>query len=239
MANGSENFSIADADALLELIYSKPSGRVVVVAGQAVNFWADRYSRDEPALAAFQPFASRDLDLLGSIANAYRLAAEAHADLEQPRKRKSGASPVVANVNVVTGNVIRSVQFLRHVRGVTNAEITGNAIPFRRGEITVYFSDPITTFKAKLHNLLELPQEGRSDARHVEILRLCIPVFLRAELLSADKTDAAAKQSLRSIQRVLKLSQSAIARRIPPGLQFDWKELIPTERLSQSPKQAD
>ena len=233
MANGTENFSVADADALLELIYSKPSGRIVVVAGQAVNFWADRYLRDEPALADFQPFASRDLDLLGGIANAYRLAAEAHAELEQPLKRKSGASPVVASVNVATGNVIRSVQFLRHVRGVTNAEITDNAIPFTRGEVTVYFSDPITTFKAKLHNLVELPQEGRSDARHVKILRFCIPLFLNAELLSADTTDAAAKQSLHAIQRILKLSQSPIARRIQPDLQFDWKELIPIERLTR------
>ena len=69
-------------------------------------------------------------------------------------------------------------------------------------------------FKAKLHNLVELSQEKRNDARHVEILRLCIPVFLRAQLRSADKTDAAAKQSLRTVQRVLKLSESQIVRRI-------------------------
>ena len=96
LANGSKNFSVADADTLLELIYSKPSGRIVVVAGQAVNFWADRYSRRKRALAALRPFTSRDLDLLGSITNAYRLAEEAHAELEQPPKRKSGASPVIA-----------------------------------------------------------------------------------------------------------------------------------------------
>ena len=59
------------------------------------------------------------------------------------------------------------------------------AIFLRSGaEITLYFSGPITMFKAKLHNLVELSQEGRNDARHVEILRLCIPVFLRAQLRS-------------------------------------------------------
>jgi len=233
LATGSANFSIADADALLELIYSKPTGRIVVVAGQAVNFWADRYLSKESRLAEYRPFTSRDVDLLGSIANAQRLAEEVHADLEEPRKRKSGASPVVANVKVSTGGVIRSIQFLRHVRGVTNSEITENAIPFRRGKITLYFSDPITMFKAKLHNLVELSQEGRNDARHVEILRLCIPVFLRAQLRSADKTDAAAKQSLRAVQRVLKLSKSQIVRRIPSEVRFDWKQLIPIARLKR------
>ena len=65
-----DKFSVSDADALLELIYSKPSGRIVIVGGQAVNFWADRYAPDEPGLLVYRPFTSRDLDLLASIANA-------------------------------------------------------------------------------------------------------------------------------------------------------------------------
>jgi hypothetical protein len=224
---------LADAEALLELIYSNATGRLVVVAGQAVNFWAERYSADEPRLAPLRPFTSRDLDLLGTIANAYRLAEEAHAAVEQPLKRKSGASPVVANVSVATGNVIRSVQFLRHVRGVTNDEITQNAIPFKVGEVKVYFADPITTLKAKLHNLVELEQTGRQDAKHIELLRLCIPFFLGAQLIAADNTDEAAKESLRSIQRVLKLSESPIARQIPAEIRFDWTKLIPMERVKK------
>ena len=231
MAAGSDHFSVTDADALLELIYSKPTGLIVVVAGQSVNFWADRYSTDESRLSEFQPFTSRDLDLFGSIANAYRLAEEAHAKLKRPHK--SSASPVVANVDVATGNVVRSVQFLRHVGGVTNAEITQNAVPFRHGEVTVYFADPITTLKAKLHNLVALEQRGRNDAKHVEILCLCVPRFLGGQLAAADKTDAAAKQSLRSIQRVLKLSESPIARQIPDERQLDWKTLIPIMRLNK------
>ena len=224
---------LADAKALLELIYSRPTGWLVVVAGQAVNFWAERFSAHEPKLAALHPFTSSDLDLLGAIANAYRLAEEAHAPLEEPLKRKSGASPVVANVSVATGNVIRSVQFLRHVRGVTNDEITQNAIPFKVGKVKVYFADPIATLKAKLHNLVGLEQEGRQDAKHIEVLCLCIPLFLAGQLRAADRTDAAARESLRSIQRVLKLSASPIARRIPTEIRFDWTKLIPVERLEK------
>ena len=100
----SEEFSVADTDALLELIYSSPSGRIIIVGGQAVNFWADRYAPDEPKLLEHRPFTSRDLDLLATIANAYRLASETRGALEKPRRR--AASPVLANVEVKTGGTI-------------------------------------------------------------------------------------------------------------------------------------
>jgi hypothetical protein len=96
----SGQFSISDADALLKVIYSSPSGRIVIVGGQAVNFWADRYTPDELKLLAFLPFTSRDLDLLADIANAYRLATETSSTVEKPRRR--AASPVLANVEVKT-----------------------------------------------------------------------------------------------------------------------------------------
>ena len=53
----------------------------------------------------YRPFTSRDLDLLASIANAYHLASETHATLQRPRRRT--ASPVLANVEVKTGVVLR------------------------------------------------------------------------------------------------------------------------------------
>jgi hypothetical protein len=224
-------FSVTDADALLELVYSKPTGQIVVVAGQAVNFWADRYSLDEPRLMALRPFTSRDLDLFGDIANAYRIAQQAHAKLEIPRKTL--ASPVMANINIAMGKLTRVVQFLRSVRGVSDREITQYAIPFTRGRSTIYFADPITMLKAKIHNLVELPQTGRNDERHVEILRFCVPLFLEREFLAADETDAAARQCLGSVQRVLKLSEAPIARRLTAATGFDWRALIPTERLSK------
>jgi hypothetical protein len=228
---GQAQFSLADADALLELIYSRSTGLIVVVAGQAVNFWAERYIGDEPRLRSLRPFTSRDLDLLGEIANAYRLASETQTPLEKPRK--SAASPVLANIKIATGNLIRSVQFLRSVRGVTHKEITDNAVPFERGDIIFHVADPITMLKAKLHNLAELDQKGRSDARHVEILILCVPLFLKKQLVSADETDAAARECLRNMQRVIKLGDASVARQAMIAKRFSWSALLPIAELGQ------
>jgi hypothetical protein len=224
----SDQFSLSDADALLELIYSTPSGRITIVGGQAVNFWADRYTPDEPRLLAYRPFTSRDLDLLASIANAYRLALQTRSTVEKPRR--GAASPVLANVQVHTGGVVRSVQFLKSIRGVTNREIEKNAVRFSVGNAEISVGDPITMLKAKLHNLIDLDQRGRNDRIHVEILRLCVPLFLERQLAAADETEAAARECLRSMQRILELSRSMIARRLG---EFDWKDLIPIERLKE------
>lgn len=222
-----EDFSVEDAEALLELIYAKPSGRIVIVGGQAVNFWADRYVADQTQLLVHRPFSSRDLDLLGSIANAYRLAAETHATLQKPRRGL--ASPVVANVQIETGAVIRSVQFLKSLRGVTNREIDLNAVPFALRGVEILVADPITMLKAKLRNLADLDQRGRNDLKHVEMLRSCVPAFLQRELTAADETDAAARHCLRTLQRILELSSLPLARTAP----VDWPKLIPIEHLQK------
>jgi hypothetical protein len=179
------DFSVSDADALLELIYSSPSGRIIIVGGQAVNFWADRYAPDKPELFAYRPFTSRDLDLLGSIADAYRLASKTHSTVEKPRR--GAASPILANIEVEAGGVVRSVQFLKSVRGVTNREIDDNAVPFVVGDVNISVADPITMLKAKLYNLVELDQRGRNDRNHVEILWFCVPLFLERQLTARTK----------------------------------------------------
>lgn len=223
---GPDEFSISDADTLLELIYSSPSGRIIIVGGQAVNFWADRYAPHSPELLTYRPFTSRDLDLLGSIANAYRLASKTYGVVEKPRR--GAASPVLANIEVKTGGIVRSVQFLKSVRGVTNREIDDNAVQFVVGDAAISVADPITMLKAKVHNLVELDQRGRNDRNHVDILRICVPMFLERQLTAADEADAAARQCLRNIQRILELSRSAVARRLE---EFDWQALVPMDYL--------
>lgn len=129
-----------------------------------------------------------------------------------------------------TGSILRSIQFLKSVRGVTKREVDENAVQFLVGVTRISVADPITMLKAKLHNVVELDQHGRNDRNHVEILRFCVPLFLERQLRAAEETDTAARESLRSMQRVLQLSRSSISRRV---VEFDWKGLIPIERLDK------
>jgi hypothetical protein len=49
------------------------AGNVVLVGGQAVNFWAERYLGGVAELAAGAPYASKDIDLCGGPADAERI----------------------------------------------------------------------------------------------------------------------------------------------------------------------
>ena len=48
---------------------------IVLVGGQAVNFWAERYSESDSALREKAPFTSKDIDFQGD-ADAVRTCAE-------------------------------------------------------------------------------------------------------------------------------------------------------------------
>jgi hypothetical protein len=76
--------------------------------------------------------------------------------------------------------------------------------------------------KVKLRILL-------SSTSRVEMIKamskscgLCMPLFLERQLRAAEKTEAAARKSLRSMQPVLQLSRSSISRRL---VQSNWKGL--------------
>jgi hypothetical protein len=46
----------------------------VIIGGQAVNYWAERYLSTEPQLAELQPFTSEDIDFKGGHADVERIA---------------------------------------------------------------------------------------------------------------------------------------------------------------------
>lgn len=39
----------------------------LLIGGQAVNYWAERYRREEPLLENFQPFTSEDIASRGTV----------------------------------------------------------------------------------------------------------------------------------------------------------------------------
>jgi len=48
----------------------------ILIGGQAVNYWAERYRAIEPQLEALQPFTSEDIDFKGDQADVRRIATQ-------------------------------------------------------------------------------------------------------------------------------------------------------------------
>ena len=65
----------------------------VIVGGHAANFWAEFYSEREGRLKASLPFTSKDLDIIGTEADAKRVAEAIGWHLSPP---PAGGGPVQA-----------------------------------------------------------------------------------------------------------------------------------------------
>jgi hypothetical protein len=65
MAKPQKPLSIQDTIEVLTRL-GDTAGQVVLIGGQALNFWAERYAVREESLAAEAPYASKGIDFCGT-----------------------------------------------------------------------------------------------------------------------------------------------------------------------------
>lgn len=58
----------------------------LLIGGQAVNYWAERYLATEPQLKALQPFTSEDIDFKGGSADVLHIARQLELAPSYPSK---------------------------------------------------------------------------------------------------------------------------------------------------------
>lgn len=58
----------------------------LLIGGQAVNYWAERYASADPQLEKLRPFTSQDIDFKGTRADVERIARQLELNPSYPRK---------------------------------------------------------------------------------------------------------------------------------------------------------
>lgn len=153
---------------LPELVRLKKAGiDFILVAGQAVNFWANHFREDQPMLEEFMPFVSKDVDLFGSYEDFYLIPKVLDGTLQ---RFKELFTPVIG---VFTSRTEPSLMFelLRYVYGpVSTEKIRKRALTV--GEIEVI--DPVSLLISKCHNAFGIEQESRQDIRHIKMMALVV-----------------------------------------------------------------
>ena len=167
-----------DYKAVLSLPHQE---HLIIVGGQAVSIWADRYLAVEPELHQYLPFTSKDLDLLGDLHDLHQLAKvtgfkmvtapqkvliPSTGFLEMPRQ---DAQPV-------------KIEILKRVYGITNQEAQDTALMVEKDGVRYRVLHPIMLLKAKVETAVHLPQDKpgmeRQDARHLKMTIHVCPQFL-------------------------------------------------------------
>jgi hypothetical protein len=102
--------------------------QIVLVGGQAVNFWATVYEDVAPDLSASGPFASKDIDFSGTKAEVTECAARLAGT---PVTAKPGnATPNAGVVNFVDDRGHRrQIDILAQVYGLQRKDIFETAVP--------------------------------------------------------------------------------------------------------------
>lgn len=204
-----------------------------IVGGQAVNYWAERYVVREPALGVFRPFTSKDLDLVGTTADARQAAAATDWEFVPP-----DADAFVMQAKLRRGGLL--VEFLRpdglDLFSPDQAEFRVGAPP---GTVLVRVLNPAELLMKKVALAVDVPQDGvegeiapRQDVRHAQMLARVLPHYLSELLAVLSGVDpagqVAAVQPLVALLAGLKRSGSG--RRFEatyPGT-LPWGGLLPT-----------
>lgn len=186
-----ESLRYADARVVLEQL--GPLGReLVLVGGQAVNFWAEAYAARSRELEAEAPFASKDIDFCGSVQQAEECAQRLHGSC-----RVFGPEHLSRRHAVVdyldAGNRACSVDFLRSPFGVDADEVRALSIvvqvnPSSPDPIFHRVMHPVHVLESRASNVSELPDyRTEKGLKQLRAAVVCAREFGK-DLLEAGRT---------------------------------------------------
>lgn len=206
--------------------------RYFLEGGQAVNFWTT-YFRDlyegTLDLEQYKPFASKDCDIWVDY------AAFKYFESEPGQLRKSD-SPADGQVAIYTlpGKDSLTVDLMTSVYGIPMQELDR---ALKRVQVVnrIAVLDLLYLFKAKCHNLANLPQADRQDGKHVGMLIRILPAYFDTLLQEVEAGNIEARHLINELKflRDLCKKDQCIAQ-VLERVGTVTSDLFPRERFENS-----
>jgi hypothetical protein len=156
----------------------------VIIGGQAVNLWAERYQQDASPWNELRPYTSFDLDVLGNRTDVIKCSQVLDAEpfFPHPSENTVNSGKVVTEIE---GSVFE-IDFVHSPNGLSPAEVTELARPIAFSNIPLRVLHPLHCVESKTVNLATLPQDAgdRQDLKH---LRLSIAI-LRQHIIKRNRS---------------------------------------------------
>jgi len=203
----------------------------VLIGGQAVNYWAERYLATEPQLRPLQPFTSEDIDFKGSSEDVQRIAQQLKLSPAYPPKVAMTA--LAGTIPFRIGDLKSNIEVVRRIPGVSCSE-DALAIEAEWEGKTIRVLDPISLLACKLELSATVPQQKRRDVAHLRILVPCVRAFLNEVLQKVELGQIPARHWLGAANQVLKLTTRRRASQIASKHQINWREILPLAAIARS-----
>jgi hypothetical protein len=165
---------------------------VVLVGGQAVNFWAELYASRVPAINREAPFTSKDIDFCGDV-HAVRIC----ADRLGGTFRIATIDDHTPNTGVVTflddDGVKRTIDFLDSPLGLRAEEVQRLAIPAEILDPTgkpsgplFRIMHPVQVMESRVHNAMTLPNyDSPAALKQLRLSVICAREFIHDVIASS------------------------------------------------------
>lgn len=203
----------------------------ILIGGQAVNYWAERYLEREPQLKSLGPFTSADIDFNGTAADVRRIAEQLALTPAYPPKVMMTALAGVIPLRI--GDEPSNIEIVRRVPGIS-AELDDFAIEAKWGDKNIRVLNPISLLASKLELVATVAQDQRHDVLHLKILTPCVRAFLEQVLEQVERQEIPARDWLGLANQALKLTGDHRAEKIGHKHQIDWREILPLGAISKS-----
>jgi hypothetical protein len=208
--------SLADVLAVLDRVPDALG--LVLVGGQALNFWAERLAVAGPdSQGAFGPVVSNGIDFLGSPKAALSFNEAVGGDIKLAGF-DDAHSPNAALVTIDYEGETSTIDFLRHLAGFTNAEldrVRRNAVPVRipgNAAPSLHVLHPVHCLQSQLENVYGEKLNRRADSERY-IKRVLLAVEVCRQLTFLRLTDTTPKEALAIAEAVFELALTPAALR--------------------------
>lgn len=215
----------------IDLFLSNMGTDMVLVGGQALAFWMDRYG-----IAAREAAISNDGDALGPVARAHDLALALKARLILPPK--ASRTSLVAQLrfpvaegkerNIDVLHMLYTIGGLRKSSDFTKRVVQDSVeVEWRRGRF-IRVMAPFDVLESRAQNAVGLLEE---KGPHVLTQAKWAIEVARAALLKLAVHPSGKERVGEKIQRIYKLSRSQVGKRLREERGIDLLEAIDVERL--------
>jgi hypothetical protein len=203
----------------------------ILIGGQAVNYWAERYLEWEPQLQNMRPFTSADIDFHGTAQDVRHIAGQLGLTAGYPAK---GAMTALAGViPLKIEGEPANIEVVRSVPGV-GAQLDDFVIEAKWEGKNIRVLDPISLLASKLELAATVSQDRRNDVLHLKILVPCVRAFLETVLEQVEQQVIPARDWLTLANQALKLTTSHRAGKLGEKHQINFREILPVKAISQN-----
>jgi hypothetical protein len=172
-----QKYSADDISPVLEAI-ARTAPRLILIGGQAINYWSDKYQQDTPEWRRLRPYTSEDLDFYGGRAEALscsKIIPGTKATLNDGHDPSPNAGVLFCPFK---GGKLR-IDILTTVYGLKTKDVVRAAPLIQKGDISIQVLHPLHCLIGKTISLANLPQEERQDEKHLKLALLFVSAFLR------------------------------------------------------------